>query len=135
VYAAIRSLGRSGIADLIDRCCTHATALANGISALDGAEMVVPPLLNQALVRFLAHGDNVHEEDHDRETVAVISAINRAGIAFFSGTTWKSRYTMRISVINWRTTEADVAATIASVDQVLRSRNGDKARSCDREDD
>lgn len=119
VYAALRELGRSGVADLIDRCCDHAATLANGIAALPGGELVSPATLNQALVRFRASEPDATEEDHDARTTAVIAAINAEGTAFFGGTLWKGRRAMRISVINWRTTAGDVEATIKAIASVL----------------
>lgn len=119
VYAALRELGRSGVADLIDRSCRHAGALAGGIAALHGAELAAPATLNQALVRFRSPEPGATEADHDARTNAVIAAINAEGTAFFSGTVWRGRRAMRISVINWRTSDDDVAATIAAVGRVL----------------
>jgi glutamate/tyrosine decarboxylase-like PLP-dependent enzyme len=119
LYAALRELGRAGVADLIDRSCDHATALANGISALHGAELIAPATLNQALVRFRSLEAGATEEDHDAKTAAVIAAINAEGTAFFSGTIWKGRRAMRISVINWRTSNHDVKLTIDAVARVL----------------
>jgi aromatic-L-amino-acid decarboxylase len=116
VYAALRQLGREGLADLIDRCCDHAKALAQGIGLLEGAELIAAPSLNQGLVRLLAP-----DGDHDRRTDATIAAINAEGTAFFSGTTYRGRRAMRISVCNWRTSEADVRRTIAAVGRVLAS--------------
>ncbi|MBV8971598.1 MAG: aspartate aminotransferase family protein [Sphingomonadaceae bacterium] len=107
VYAALRELGRDGIAAMIDRCCDHAAALAHGIGALPGAELLAGPGLNQALVSFGGATD------------AVIARINAGGEAMFGGTTWRGRRAMRISVSSWRTTEADVARTIAAVKAVL----------------
>ncbi|MFF2484585.1 pyridoxal phosphate-dependent decarboxylase family protein [Paenibacillus sp. NPDC058071] len=121
VYAAFRELGRHGVADLIDRSCAHATALANGIAALHGAELVFAPTLNQGLVRFLSPKPHASEEDHDAHTASVIAAINAEGTAFFSGTVWKGRRAMRISVVNWRTSDSDVHATINAVARVLVS--------------
>ncbi|WP_229692182.1 pyridoxal phosphate-dependent decarboxylase family protein [Paenibacillus radicis (ex Gao et al. 2016)] len=121
VYAALRELGRAGVADLIDRSCVHAAALANGIAALHGAELVFAPTLNQALVRFLSPEPNALAVDHDARTASVIAAINAEGTAFFSGTVWRGRRAMRISVVNWRTSDADVHATIAAVARVLTS--------------
>ncbi len=118
VYAALRELGRDGVADLIDRCCRHAEALARGIGALSGAELVAAPVLNQGLVRFPDPVGRA-EIDHDRYTDAVVQAINADGAAFFSGTTWRGRRAMRISVVNWRTNDADVARTIEAVARVL----------------
>ncbi len=119
VYAALRELGRAGVADLIERSCAHAATLAAGIAALEGAELVAAPTLNQALVRFRSGGTDATEEDHDARTAGVIAAINREGTAFFSGTVWKGRRVLRISVINARTSANDVEATIAAVARVL----------------
>jgi aromatic-L-amino-acid decarboxylase len=119
VYAALRELGRGGVGDLIDRSCDHAAALAAGIAALGGAELVVPPTLNQALVRFRSPKPDATEADHDERTAAVIEAINAEGTAFFSGTVWRGRRVMRISIINWRTNPRHVEATIAAISRLL----------------
>lgn len=119
VYAAMRELGRNGIAALIDRCCDHAAALARGIANFHGTELVAAATLNQALVRFRSPKAQASDADHDEWTADVIAAINAEGTAFFSGTTWQGRKAMRISVINWRTNDEDVAATIAAVGRVL----------------
>src|SRR3546814_592859 len=91
VYAALRELGRDGVADLVERSCDHASALAHGIAALHGAELVAAPTLNQALVRFRSPAPEATEADHDARTLAVIAAINAEGTAFFSGTVWQGR--------------------------------------------
>ncbi len=111
VYAALREFGREGLAALVERTCRHARAIAEGIGALEGAELVSASALNQALVRF---GD-------DARTDAVIAAINAGGEALFGGVTWEGRRCMRISVSNWRTTEADVARAVAGVKAALAS--------------
>ncbi len=113
-YAAIRSLGRNGIADLVDRCCAHASRLAEGIAALPGAELAAAPIINQGLVRFLAA-----DGDHDRRTDAVIGRIQDQGIAFFGGVTWRGMRVMRISVCNWATAAADIEQSIDAVRQAL----------------
>ncbi|MBU2340824.1 MAG: aspartate aminotransferase family protein [Alphaproteobacteria bacterium] len=118
VYAALRELGRDGLAAMIDGCCRHAAALASGIGELAGAELVAAPTLNQGLVRFLApHGATA--ADHDAFTDTMITAINLEGTAFFSGTLWQGRRAMRISVVNWRTCDEDVRASVAAVERVL----------------
>ncbi len=122
VYAALRELGREGLADLIDRTCRHATAIIEGIGALPGAEFVVSGGLNQGLVRFLSPKAGASDADHDRRTDEVIAAINATGEAFFGGVTWQGRRCMRISVCNFRTSDADVARTVAAARSVL-SRN------------
>ncbi len=105
-YAAIREMGRDGIADLVDRCCRHAAALAEGIGALPHTELVWPARINQAMVRFF---------DDDARTEAVIAAIQAGGGAFFGGSTFRGRRVMRISVCNWLTNERDVEVAIESV--------------------
>ena len=121
VYAAIRELGREGLEDLVDRCCAHCRAIVTGIGSLPGAEVLWVSELNQGLVRFLDPRDGATEEDHDRQTDKVIAAINATGEAFFSGTTWRGRRAMRVSVVNWRTNASDVARAIAAARQVLAS--------------
>ena len=74
-YAALRQLGRDGVAALVERCCDHARSLVLGIGRLPGAEVVWEPVINQGLVRFLDPETGATEEDHDRRTDAVISRI------------------------------------------------------------
>jgi glutamate/tyrosine decarboxylase-like PLP-dependent enzyme len=135
-YAALRQLGRDGVAEMIERCCRHAHALTMRIGALPGAEVLWEPTINQGLVRFLAQktnslfsgglppADHSHDEtptsdDHDRRTDEVIAAILKTGEAFFGGTTWRGRRAMRISVTNWRTSDADVDRVVKAVASVL----------------
>jgi glutamate/tyrosine decarboxylase-like PLP-dependent enzyme len=114
VYAALRELGRKGVADLVARACRHAHALATRIGSLPSAELVATHGFNQGLVRFRAAGSHATDGDHDRRTDAVIAAINASGEAFFGGVTWRGRRAMRISVCNWRTSEADVDRAVAA---------------------
>jgi glutamate/tyrosine decarboxylase-like PLP-dependent enzyme len=120
-YAALRQLGRHGVAALVERCCRHAHSLVTRIGALPGAEVLWEPTLNQGLVRFLDASPNASEQDHDRRTDEVIAAIVAEGEAFFGGTTWRGRRAMRVSVCCWQTTEEDLARVIASVEKVLRA--------------
>jgi aromatic-L-amino-acid decarboxylase len=108
-YAALRSLGRNGLADLIDRCCRHAYDIVTRIGELPGAEVLAVPIINQGLLRF---GDRTDD---------VIAAINASGEAFFSGTTWRGQRAMRVSVCSWKTTDDDVDRVVNAVAQVLRS--------------
>ncbi len=116
-YAAIRSLGRAGIGAIVERCCSHAARLVEGIGRLPGAEVVAAPILNQGLVRFLSA-----DGDHDRATEEVIRRIQASGIAWFGGATWRGMRVMRISVCSWRTTEHDVELALAAVSEALASR-------------
>ena len=119
-YAAIRELGRDGMCDMIERCCSHARSLVTQIGRLPGAEMLWEPQINQGLVRFLDTRAGALEEDHDRRTLEMIAKINAAGEAFFSGTLWRGRRAMRVSVCNWQTSNEDVVRTVNSVAQQLR---------------
>jgi glutamate/tyrosine decarboxylase-like PLP-dependent enzyme len=108
-YAALRQLGKSGVAELVERCCRHAHSLVTRIGSLPGAEMLWEPVINQGLVRF---GD-------DRRTDEVIAAIVATGEAFFGGTTWRGRRAMRVSVCNWQTSDQDVDRAVKAVAAVL----------------
>lgn len=127
-YAALRQLGRAGVASLVARSCRHAGALVRGIGDLDGAELVWLPRVNQGLVRFLDPRPGASESDHDRHTDAVIAAILATGEAFFGGTTWRDKRCMRVSVCNWQTSEADVARAIAAAQRAIESEA--TARDC-----
>ena len=119
VYAALRELGRDGLAALVARTCGHAKALVAGLGDLPGAQLMALPSLNQGLVRFLARDPDAGDADHDRRTDQVIAAVNAGGEAFFGGVTWRGLRCMRVSACNWRTTEADVAQSISAVRRVL----------------
>jgi glutamate/tyrosine decarboxylase-like PLP-dependent enzyme len=119
-YAAIRQLGRKGIAEIVDNCCEHARAIVAQIGKLPGAELVWEPTINQGLVRFLDRKSGATPEDHDRRTDQVIASIVASGEAFFGGTTWRGRRAMRVSVSCWRTTGDDVRRTVSAVEKALR---------------
>lgn len=121
-YAALRQLGRRGIAELVERCCQHAHSLVTRIGALRGAEVLWEPVINQGLVRFLDPRPGASEQDHDRRTGEVIAAVLATGEAFFGGTTWRGRRAMRVSVSNWLTSARDVDRVVAAVASVLGTR-------------
>lgn len=114
VFAAIRSLGREGIREMIERCSDHAHRLVTELGALPGAELLVEPQINQGLVRFLAP-----DGDHDRRTDEVITSVQASGEAWFGGTTWNGMRAMRVSVINWQTNDNDVDRAVAAVREAL----------------
>lgn len=114
VYAAVRALGRRGIAGIVDRCADHCHRLTTGIGALPRAQTLVAPEINQGLVRFLGA-----DGDHDARTDRVIERVQRDGEAWFGGTTWHGMRAMRISVVNWRTHADDVTRAIAAVRAAL----------------
>jgi glutamate/tyrosine decarboxylase-like PLP-dependent enzyme len=111
VYAAIRSLGRSGIAELVERTCRHARRFAAGLEEI-GAEILNDVELNQVLFRF----------GSDAETNEALRAVQDGGDAWMSGTTWDGRAAIRISVSNWQTTSADVERTLAAYAGQLAAR-------------
>jgi glutamate/tyrosine decarboxylase-like PLP-dependent enzyme len=109
VYAAIRSLGRAGVAEMIERNCSQARRMAKQLGDIPGAVVLNDVVLNQVLVR-LPGGD-----DANRTAVA---AIQRDGTCWLGGTTWNGEYVVRVSISNWATTDEDVdrsAAAIAAV--------------------
>jgi glutamate/tyrosine decarboxylase-like PLP-dependent enzyme len=113
VWAALRSLGRSGVAGLVERCCMHAQRFARGLRQA-GCEVLNDVALNQVLVSF---GD-------DATTRAVIDAVQSDGTCWCSGTTWHGRAAMRISVSSWATTDRDVELSLASILKLARSMRG-----------
>lgn len=117
VYAALREMGRKGVAEMVDRCCSHCASIVEGIGNLPGAEIVVKPILNQGLLRFAREG--MDADQADGYTVEVMKGINSTGEAFFSDTLWQCRRAMRVSVVNWRTNEDDVKRAVEAARQVL----------------
>jgi glutamate/tyrosine decarboxylase-like PLP-dependent enzyme len=113
VMAALRSLGRQGIVELIERDCSHARRMADALAAAPKVTILNEVVLNQALVRFEgADGDDVAG---DRRTRAVIEAVQRDGTCWLGGTTWRGRAAMRFSVSGWRTTEDDIDRSAAAI--------------------
>ena len=98
VYAALRSLGRAGVAELVDRCCALAARVRRRAAALDGVEVLNDVVLNQVLFRFA-------DDDDDRPPR--LARVQAGGDAWMGGTSWDGRPAIRMSVSNWRTTEAD----------------------------
>jgi glutamate/tyrosine decarboxylase-like PLP-dependent enzyme len=102
VWAAIRELGRDGVAELVERCCAHARAIADGVAALPGCQVLNDVVLNQVIFRF----------ETDERTDAILAAVQGEGEAWMSSTILERRQTIRISVVGWRTSERDVARTV-----------------------
>lgn len=110
VYAALRSLGSAGVAEVVDRCCAHAGRFAERLGREPGVELLNDVVLNQVLVRFLDPGGN-----HDAMTASVVRRIQADGVLWLSGTTWHGMGAMRISVSNWSTTEEDVDRSVEAI--------------------
>ncbi len=109
-WAALRQLGRTGVAELVERCCTLARRFAEQLSAIDDVTIANDVVLNQVLVGF---GD-------DARTDGVIERVQRSGECWMGGTTWRGQRLMRISVSSWRTTEDDVDRSVAAVVAAMR---------------
>lgn len=106
LYAALRSLGRSGVRALVERCCALARRMADQLREADDVAVLNDVVLNQVLVRF---------GDSDERTREVIAAVQEDGTAWMGGTTWQGKAAMRISVSNWSTTEADADRTVEAI--------------------
>lgn len=104
VWAALRTLGRSGVADLVTRTCDHAKTMA-ALLRDAGLEVVNDVVLNQVLVRAQT----------DETTNAMIGAVQADGTCWCGPTAWQGRPAMRISVSGWATTAADVQASAAAI--------------------
>jgi glutamate/tyrosine decarboxylase-like PLP-dependent enzyme len=104
IWAALRSLGRQGVIDLIDRCCEHAATFAEALRA-GGYEVLNDVMLNQVLVSF----------GNDEINNRVIDAVQADGTCWCGGTVWKGRKAMRISVSSWATTGLDVTRSVAAI--------------------
>jgi glutamate/tyrosine decarboxylase-like PLP-dependent enzyme len=114
IYAALRSLGRSGLSDMIDRCCRLARRMADGLRGPDGVTILNDVVLNQVLVRFTPPGDGDAAATDDF-TRRVIAAVQADGTCWLGGTTWHGMAAMRISVSNWSTTESDIDVSVEAI--------------------
>jgi glutamate/tyrosine decarboxylase-like PLP-dependent enzyme len=131
-YAALRQLGRAGLASLIERSCGHTRYLVSELARLPGVLVLSEPVLNQALVRFEDPRPNATPADHDRRTDSIISAVVASGEAFFTGTTWKGTRAMRVSVCNWRTSSKDIERTVAAFAKALGAGTADHQNDAQR---
>jgi glutamate/tyrosine decarboxylase-like PLP-dependent enzyme len=102
VWAALRSLGRSGLESLVDGLCRNARALADELRGIDGVEILNDVVYTQVCAAF---GD-------DARTQQVTAAVIADGTAWMSGSRWRGRDVLRISVSNWSTTADDVTRSV-----------------------
>ena len=122
VLAALRSLGRQGLIDLVERDCAHARRMAERLAAGPHVRILNEVVLNQVLVRFDGTDEDPDGTAGDARTRAVIDAVQRDGTCWLGGTTWAGRAAMRVSVSGWQTTGDDIErsadAILACVDEV-----------------
>ncbi|CAN5852515.1 pyridoxal-dependent decarboxylase [soil metagenome] len=108
-WAALRELGRNGLADLVDRCCAHARRFGDELGKLEGVQIGNQIELNQVLVSF----------GSDDRTNRIVAAVQQDGTCWAGGTTWRGRRYMRISVSNWSTTTNDVDRSVEAINRAL----------------
>jgi len=112
IYAALRQLGRRGVAELVERDCALARRIAARLAAEPGVEVLNDVVLNQALVRF---------GDDDAATNAVIARVQDDGTCWLGGTVWHGLAAMRISVSGWQTAEDDADRSAAAIGAAWRA--------------
>ena len=109
VWAVLRSLGRSGVAELVDRLCRHASSFAAGLERIPGATVLNDVEFTQVCASF---GD-------DQRTEEVVRRLLADGTAWMTGSTWHDQRVLRISVSNWATTDEDVERSLEALRRVV----------------
>ena len=115
VLAALRSLGRQGLIDLVERDCAHARRMAELLAVGPRVRVLNEVVLNQVLVRFEGGGKDDDGTAGDARTRAVIAAVQRDGTCWLGGTIWGGRAAMRFSVSGWQTTADDIEVSAAAI--------------------
>jgi glutamate/tyrosine decarboxylase-like PLP-dependent enzyme len=125
VYAALRSLGREGVRDLVERCCECARQMAAELRSHPQVRVLNEVVLNQVLIRFAPlPGDARNDEAFTEEVVAGVQA---EGTCWFGMTQRQGKRAARISICNWRTTAEDVARSAEAIARVIQGLNGSRA--------
>lgn len=106
VYAALRSLGREGVARIVESCCARAAQLAELLASAPEVEILNDVTLNQVLVRF---------GDDDAVTDSVIRAVQDDGVCWLGGTTFRGLRAMRVSICNWAASGDDIDRSARSI--------------------
>jgi len=124
VYAALRALGRDGVAEIVDRCCTLAVRMAERLGAHPSVRILNEVVLNQVLVQFRRAG--AHDGAAAAFTEQIIARVQEDGTCWAGGTKWHGQSAMRISICNWSTTADDIdrsaAAILAAVERCAALR-------------
>ena len=122
MYAALRALGRDGISELVDRCCTLASQMAARLANHACVRVLNDVVLNQVLVQFRPPGGD--DAAAAALTQAVITRVQDEGTCWVGGTKWHGQTAMRVSISNWSTTPADIDQSAAAILSALdRARN------------
>jgi glutamate/tyrosine decarboxylase-like PLP-dependent enzyme len=118
MYAALRVLGREGVAGIVDRCCAMATRMAARLAGDSRVRILNDVVLNQVLVQFRPpDGDDAAAE---ALTQKVIAAVQDEGTCWAGGTNWHGQAAMRISISNWSTTADDIDRSAAAILDAIR---------------
>jgi len=109
VWAVLRALGRTGVSELVDRLCSHASAFAGGLASIPGAQVLNDVVFTQVCASF----------GSDDRTRRVVEAMLADGTAWMTGSVWQGRAILRISVSNWSTTDRDVSRSLDALTRVV----------------
>jgi glutamate/tyrosine decarboxylase-like PLP-dependent enzyme len=109
VWAVLRALGRSGVADLVDRLCRNARRMAEGITGIPGAAVLNEVVFTQVLATF---------GDDDDTTRAVAQGVLDDGTAVLTPSTWRGRAVLRCAMSNWSTTDSDIDRTLDALRRI-----------------
>ncbi len=120
LWALIKTIGRSGIVDLVRRNCALARRMAERLGASPGVHVLNDVVLNQVIVRFEGAG----ADSSDAMTRAVIARVQAEGTCWAGGAVWQGHQVMRISVSNWSTTEEDIDRSAETIVGLYRSLAG-----------
>jgi glutamate/tyrosine decarboxylase-like PLP-dependent enzyme len=112
VYAALKSLGQQGVAELVERTCAHARTFARGVVTIPGCQVLNEVVINQVLFRF----------EDDQTTDRVLQRVVDGGEAWMSGTTVDGRRAIRLSVSNWQTSDSDIARALEAFRNAVTSQ-------------
>jgi glutamate/tyrosine decarboxylase-like PLP-dependent enzyme len=119
-YATLRTLGRRGVEELVERSCALARRMAQQLGAAPGVRILNEVVLNQVLVRF----ESVGGGDADVRTRDVVARVQKDGTCWLGGSVWRGLAAMRISVSGWSTTEADIDASAEAILRCARAATG-----------
>ncbi len=120
IYAALRSLGRRGVAELVERCSLLALRMAERLAEAPGVELLNDVVLNQVLVRFLPADAAGDPGAIDAFTHEVIGRVQADGTCWLGGTTWQGMTAMRISISNWSTEDVDIDRSAEAIIRASR---------------
>ena len=121
-WAIIKHLGRQGIAEMVAHHCSLARRMADRLAREPGIGVQNDVCLNQVIVRF---GDDRAGAAGDELTKQVVARVQSDGICFAGGAKWRDKWVMRLSVIGWQTSEADVDRSVAAIIDAWRACRGE----------